>query len=245
MQQAFWLARKELKYNWVGLLFTILMTIFFATLSATLLEQAARHLFGSDVTFYNKVLIDIMFVAMTPCLGAIFMSRPYLNFETVKEDPFSKRMAFYRTLPIPVATLGLSRTLFSLITLGILSIVFYGTIAIFASFTLYQYISPVEFIIFIFVWFGYALALSGINPFIEYGTNGKMLHLSPLFILAIFVIVLLSFYSYVGYGIVEWVLLLIRDYGWMIAFISFLIGISGCYLWSKLLTVRLKKRDYM
>ncbi|WP_167577678.1 hypothetical protein [Ammoniphilus sp. YIM 78166] len=66
-------------------------------------------------------MLDILFVITTLSLGAIFMSGPYLSFRTIKEDPFNKRMAMLRSLPIPVSVLSLSRMIMMLITLIVTS----------------------------------------------------------------------------------------------------------------------------
>ncbi|WP_332632060.1 hypothetical protein [Halalkalibacter flavus] len=245
LNQAFWLVKKDLRYNWRGVVFTIIAVVFFGFFTTIFLEQAARALFGDGVMYYNHVVLDIFFVAILPSLAAIFMSGPYLSFQTIKDDPFTKRMAFLRTLPIPVELLALSRTLLMLITLFMMSLAFYGTIVTQLPDRFYSYVTLNELFIFILVWFGYSLALGGMNPFIEYGTNGKILHLLPFLWIAIMIGLFVGFRLVVGHSIVEFSLLLVKDYGWIIAIISIAIGVVGCYLWHKLLTYRLGKRDYL
>ncbi|WP_332697166.1 hypothetical protein [Halalkalibacter lacteus] len=61
VQQAFWLAEKELKSNWIALIFTGTATVFYALLSIILLEQDSRNLFGTETMYYNNFLLDITF----------------------------------------------------------------------------------------------------------------------------------------------------------------------------------------
>lgn len=243
-QQAFWLAKKELKSQWVGIALTLVVTIFFALITATLLDQSVRKLFGTEATFYNHTLLDIIFIVLTPSFAAIFMSRPYLNFQAIKDDPYSKRMALFRSLPIPLKTLSLSRTLIMVVTLIIMSSAFYITVTFALPDHFFQFLTPREYLIFILFWFGYALVVGGINPFIEYGTNGKVLHIVPWVFIVGFLITVFIFYNLVGQGIVETVLILIKNHGWPLAVLSLFVGVIGSYVWNKLLTIRLARRDY-
>ncbi|OLO37076.1 hypothetical protein BTR23_14175 [Alkalihalophilus pseudofirmus] len=244
-QQAFWLAKKELKSQWVAITMTLGATIFIGLFSSILLEQSVRKLFGAEMMFYNHTLLDIIFLVMTPSFAAIFMSRPYLTFQTIKDDPFSKRMALFRTLPIPIATLSLSRILLMIGTFIVMSLAFYVTITIALPTQFFELMTPVEYLIFILFWLGYALAIGGINPFVEYGTNGKILHLLPWVFIVVFLTTVFIFYNLVGQGIVETVLVLIKSHSWPLAAVSLVVGVCGSYLWNKLLTMRLLKRDYL
>lgn len=244
-QQAFWLAKKELKYHLLPIVFTVLVTVFIGVFTGFLLEESVRALFNAEATSYNRFLLDMMFIGLTPAFASIFMSGPYLSFQTIKDDTYSKRMALFRSLPIPVSVLSLSRTIVMLITLLIMSSAFYITISIVLSEHFFELFIVKEFIIFLIIWFGYALALGGLNPFIEYGTNGKVLHTVPFVFIAIFIITVLIFYNLVEQGIVETMLFLVKDVGWPLALISFIVGCIGCFVWNKLLTIRLERRDYL
>lgn len=244
-RQAMWLAKKEIKYHWVALLFTAMATVFIALFTANFLRQSVLKVFGADLLKYNHVFLDLVFIIITISFAAIFMSSPYLNYRTIKDDPFSKRMAFLRSLPISVPILAFSRTLVMLITLLIMTSTFYITLAIALPESFFELFTPFEFIIFILFWFGYSLALGGVNPFIEYGTNGKVLWLFPFIIILAFFIIEFIYYYLIGQGIVESLLLFIKNFGWPVGFISLIIGVLGCYIWNKMLTIRLMKRDYV
>ncbi|MCT8136737.1 hypothetical protein H1D32_02595 [Anaerobacillus sp. CMMVII] len=245
LKQAFWLAKRELKNNWIAFFFTMIATVLFAGFTTLLLDQLARSLFGTEAILYNDLLLDIMFVAITPSLAAIFMSGPYLSFRTVTEDPFNKRMALLRSLPIPLKTLALSRTLMMLLTLLVMSTVFYTTIVFALPTHFYELITRSELLIFILFWFGYTLALGGINPFIEYGTNGKILHLTPFILLVVIFITMVIYRSIFEYSIVEMSFLFVKDYRWNLVTISLIVGVVGCWTWNRLLAMRLQKKDFM
>ncbi|RXT07159.1 hypothetical protein [Ammoniphilus sp. CFH 90114] len=244
LQQAIWLAKKEIKHHRILLLFTLFGTMFFALITSVLLDKSAKKMFGTEMVQYNHILLDIIFVNITVYLGTIFISGPYLSFRAIKEDPFSKRMAMLRSLPIPVPVLSLSRTLMMLITLVVMSITFYSTLAVALPEGFYQLISPVEFMVFIVFWFGCSLAIGGLNPYIEYGTSGKVLHLTPFLFLGILAITITTSYKVFDLGIVELILVGVKSNGWSLALLSLLIGVTACTGWNKILTHRLMKRDY-
>jgi hypothetical protein len=245
IKDAWWLARKELFYYKMPLGFSAIVTILFAALTSLSLEQSLENVFNPDITHDQFIFVDGIFVLITPALAAIFMAGPYLSFRAMKEDPFSKRMAFFRSLPIPAKVLSLSRTMMMVITLFLLSLVFYTTITFVLHDQLFDYMTVPQYLTFIGIWLGYAAAVGGFNPYIEYGTNGKVLHAVPYVLIVLLTGIALVFYKLVGKGIVESTVSLSITIGWPIAILFFIIGIAGCITWNRLLTKRLAKRDYV
>jgi len=175
-KQSWWLTKKEMKYNGYAFIFTGLVTILFGLWASMPLHQAVQQVF---VSLNHSIVLDVIFVGLTPAFAALFMSVPYLSFRTIKEDPFSKRMAFYRVLPISIHVLSMSRMMLMLITLLIMSSLFYLTLTVALPEQFYEYMTVYEFVIFILLWLGYAFALGGSNTVIEFGTNGKFLFIVP------------------------------------------------------------------
>lgn len=244
-QQAFWLTKNEIKTQWVAIALTVAATIVIALITSIFFEQSYRNLFGGDRTYDRYAILDMFFLLITPSFGAIFMSRPYLTFQTIKEDPFSKRMALFRSLPIPVTTLSLSRILLMLVILFMMSFTFYLTITIALPSEFFEHVTTLEYLVFILFWFGYSLTIAGINPFIEFGTNGKILHLVPWILVVAFFVMLFTYYNQVEQGIVETILILTKNYGWPLALTSIFVGVCATFVWNKLLIFRLRRRDYL
>lgn len=244
-KQAWWLARQDLKQSIFPFIITIIATIVFAGFASLILDQSIRYMFDSGDEYYSFFVMDFMFFILTPSLAAIFMSKPYLSFRTIKEDPFSKIMAFYRALPIPVKVISLSRTFIMLVTVFIMGTTYFCTIYVLLRGDIFQFVHKSEFIVLFLIWFGYSLAIGGVNTFIEYGTNGKMLHVLPYIFIGIFIVVAFIFHYFFQIGIVEWTLHLAMNIGWPIVILSFVIGVLGCYFWYKMLTARLLTRDYL
>lgn len=245
-KDSWWLVGKELKLQRLAFVSTILVTFllsFFASLAfIPFLEQAVTPQ-GFD--YPKRFVLDLIFVGLTPTFSAIYMSSPYLSFRSFKEDPFGKRMAVYRALPVPVEVLARSRMLLMLVTLVSLSIVFYTTMIILASLVILQTLPFTDIIIFILIWFGYAIAAGGLNTFIECGTNGKVLWLFPTIFLTLFVVIAIMTYNTTGIGIVEWSFSLAQRHGWLAAAASLLLGAVCSFATYKILKTRLRVRDYV
>ena len=245
VKDAWWLAKKELQFNKIPLAFSMLVTIFFGAMASLEFTQTIQNVVNPESAKDNFLFIDILFVLVTPALAAIFMASPYLSYRAIKEDPFSKRMAFYRSLPIPVEALALSRMMVMVVTLLMLSFVFYGTIILATYDQLFELVTIKEFAIFITIWLGYALTLGGMNPYIEYGTNGKVLHLFPYIFFTIVGVGAFLIYFILGIGIVETTLSLSINIGWSISLFFLIIGLLGFSFWNSLLTKRLSTKDYV
>ncbi|SHG33694.1 LTA synthase family protein [Ornithinibacillus halophilus] len=250
ISEAFWLAKKEFRHQWIGFVSTILVTILMGILVSGFLLSGAEGQFIQfriESTLFNHLFLDLIFIGMAPSFAAVFMSKPYLSYREAKDDPHGQRMAVLRSLPIPVSVLALSRTIFMLITLIILSVTFFGTILIFIlgisnSFDL---MTTGNLIIFLIFWFGYMLALGGMSPYIEFGTGGRIIHVLPYVFLGLFLVGQFTFYKYFGQGIVEKIIVLVEEIGWPIAIISLFVGVMCTIGWNKLLKKRLMNRDYL
>lgn len=245
-QDAFWLATQEYKYHWLGLISTLMTGIVLGALTGLILLNDGAGLRVNSV-LVNQFIVDLLFIGMAPSFATLFMSKPYLSYKEAKQNPYAKRMAVLRTLPISVSVLAFSRILFMLMTLVIMSLAFYGMMAI----VLFLYsdggdFSGVgEFVIFMCVWFGFMLAVGGISPYIEYGADAKWIHILSYVYMALFILFEVALYNLFGIGIVEKSILLIKNIGWPLAAASLLTGAICCYGWKTALQRRLENRDYI
>lgn len=247
LKDAVWLAKQDYEHQWIAAILTFLVSILFGGVVGLILAESGDFVLKVNDISGNRFLLDFIFIGLAPSFAALFMSKPYLSYRVAKHDPYGKRMAVLRSLPIPVSVLALSRTILMLSTLFLMSLGFYGTMAtVFFSLNGFLKVMTVgEFIIFILVWFGFMLALGGVNPYVEYGTNGRVLHIFPFVFIFLLILIIAVFYSYFKQGIVEASLDLVKNIGWPIAALSIVIGGICAYLWNKLLKNRLENRDYL
>lgn len=247
-RQSWWVAGKELKYMAPAFLFTTLATIFLAVMAGTVLETYFHGQYVGEPRLFNRIFLDMYFLGITPSLSALFMSGPYLSLRTIKEDPFGRRMAFLRSLPIPILVLVRSRMLIMLATFLPLTLVFYSSIylslslfkpdAVYLS-TFLDHFGPIAV-----TWTGYALLLGGVNTYVEYGTNGRMLYVTALISYLLLGAILSLVYFFSPKGVFGWSFDLVQNYGWLAAASSLMIGIAGYIVWQQLLARRLRQRDY-
>lgn len=247
LKDAVWLAKKEYQYQWRALIATFIASLFIGTLTGFLLSGANESEVRDFSEFIQRYVLDLFFVGVAPSFATFFMAKPYLSLQNAKQNPYGKRMAVLRSLPVPVSVLSLSRIILMISTLVIMSLAFYGmmgTVLFGIAGSVFDFLTFGEFIIFGFFWFGFAMVVGGISPYIEYGMKGTMLHILPYLYMGVFVLVEM-FLMINGVGIVETSFEIVKSVGWIAALISMLVGIIFCYGWNQLLKVRLENRDYL
>lgn len=248
LKDAIWLAKMEYQHYWLAAILMFLLSLVFGMGTGFLLSESGNIVFEVNSNSMNRFLLDFIFIAMAPSFATLFLSKPYISYQVAKGDPYGKRMAVLRSLPIPVSVLALSRTILVLSNIVVMSIAFYGSMSVVGAFFsngLFAMMSTGEWLVFIFIWVGFMLAVGGINPYIEYGTNGKFLHIFPFLYMGLFFLAETVFYQFFKQTVVETSLELVKDIGWPLAVISILIGSVFCYGWNKLLKNRLENRDYL
>jgi len=246
-KEAVWLVKKEYQYQWLAFIGTFIASIVLGGIVGLMLTGPSGSGFQDFSVFLHRFLLDLFFVGIAPSLATFFMAKPYLSFQNARQNPYGKRMAVLRSLPVPISVLSLSRILLMLSTLVIMSLAFYGMMGT----VLYGYMGRLfdtltlgEYVIFGFFWFGFAMMVGGMNPYIEYGMKGTMLHVLPYLYMALFVVVEVIFMLN-GIGMVEKSFELIKGVGWPAALISLVIGVLCCFGWNRLLKTRLENRDYL
>lgn len=242
-KDAWWLTKKEINMQLPGIIATFLAAVFIGILTTQYLNNVLNSIFNNYEAPLNYFVLDLIFLGITPSFAAVFMSKPYTQFQTMKNDPFGKRLAMYRSLPISIDILTGSRILFMLLILSMNHLLFYGVIYL----ALPGDVSPLPNQLWLFplFWFGYALLLGGVNQFMESGTNGKGLFIFSFSYLLFLIIAIIIVQHYWSISIVAASIILIANYPVMSVSISFLCGIGGCFVLSKLLKKRLLMRDYV
>ncbi|MFP7298301.1 hypothetical protein [Neobacillus niacini] len=247
LKDAVWLAKKEYQYQWRAFIATFIACLFIGTSTGFLLLGSDGSGIQEFSVFIHRYIVDLFFVGVAPSFATFFMAKPYLSFQNAKQNPYGKRMAVLRSLPVPVSVLSLSRIILMLSTLVIMSLAFYGMMGMVLFGIMrssFDFLTVSEFLIFGFFWFGFAMIAGGISPYIEYGMKGTMLHILPYLYMGVFVVVEVILMVN-GVGIVETSLDIVKSIGWTSALISLAVGVIGCYGWNQLLKNRLENRDYL
>ncbi len=243
-KRAFKLVKTEIRMLFPAYILTFAVTVLLGLFSITFLKELINTLAGYQ-NHFNGVSVDILFVFLSPCLSIVFLSSPYLSLKTLKEDPFGKRIALFRTMPVPIKVLTKSRMLLMLITLLILSTTFYTTIVIGIRDIYHLVFTTQQLVSFLLFWFGFSLTIGGLNVYIESGTNGKMLYifsfLYSLTIVSFIIVFNLNTKNSVVEKVAEWT----QQYDWMPSVVMIIIGLLSYNIWGIILQKRLSKRDYL
>lgn len=216
-----------------GILFAFLGavtgTMFLGLGDPSRLHGAARVL--------GNIAADLVTVSMTCTLGFVF-TRDYLSFYW--SDAFSRRLAFYRKLPVTDKEIVAARYLVFLITLPPMALCFFA--GMYVPVRLEHLVTGTEFLQAALLWLGFSLAGGSAFMYMEQGVPGKAymeLSLLAVFIFLLVVVVLnLSGIHLVGGSVV-----LVRSWGIGASLAGMAIG--GVIAWrvAPLMVRRLASRD--
>jgi hypothetical protein len=239
---AFWLTSKEVRRTWLSYVLTGLFFLFlgfFVVPSVSGVFELEGFGAGEQrmEDFYNAYFADYLFLVICAFLGVNAISRDYT---LAWRDPFSFRLLFLRSLPIPAESLVASRALGMLFALLINAPVFFLP-AFFLS-DLGEL--GASYLWFACVWIGYGLLASGLCLLCELTVNGRVYTLMYFGLAAALMVVL---------ALLEWALdlslvtrtaeLAQSSYGALPAICSVLAGAAAFALLSRLTVRRLQKRD--
>ncbi len=244
MRDACRIAWNELKHKYIALLANVL---FSALIGFFLAHDMVRVLAGDERGSMQPGVsfpVDLWLIAVVPALGALAFSREYISFGyLVSEEPFLKRLRFFRMWAIPLKVVAWSRILYMMMCLGTSLLVFVGVFVASSWSALLGVLSVAEYAAFVFVWVGYAFAVSGINPYLEFGTNGKAILIGSFTGLLLIVVAILTFYSHFGQPVYLWVFELARRNPPAAMILSVFMAVLGVAAFYRALMYRLARKD--
>ncbi len=230
-----YLAREELSRKSLSYVATAAMAVFFGLVilpgfSATVmqLEESAS---GSGR------LVDFFFLAIVSILSVNVFSQSYF---LIHRDPFHDWLVFLRSLPVSPKEMVLARSLIMLPATLAMTALFFAPI-IGSAWILTDGFEAGRFLWFALVWLGYALAVGGVNLYLELGVKGKLV-LALQFVSLIAIIAVMSL---VNGDLVLTTFELAGEYGPLAAGISLLIGGTLFALFAKATERRVEKREFV
>lgn len=189
------------------------------------------------VRVLGNIAADLVTVSMTCTLGFAF-TRDYLSFYW--SDAFSRRLAFYRKLPVTDKEIVAARYLVFFITLPPMALCYFA--GMYVPVRLEHLVTGTEFVQAALIWLGISLAGGSGFMYLEQGMPGKaymQLTLLVLFVLLLIVVVL----NVSGIHLVSGSLALVRDYGIWASMAG--VAAGGAIAWgvAPLMIRRLASRD--
>src|SRR5215218_7687219 len=169
---ALWLAKKEMGRTWLSHVLSSLFVLFLGFIVVPSVTGVFEFEgFGAGERrmedFYNAFFSDYLFLVICAFLGVNAISRDYT---LVWRDPFSSRLLFLRTLPIPAESLVGSRALCMLFALVM------GAPAYFLPAFFLSDLGELgtSYLWFACVWIGYCLLASGLCLLCELTVDGRV-----------------------------------------------------------------------
>jgi hypothetical protein len=239
---AYWLARKEMRRTWLSYPLTGLFVLFLGFFVVPSVSGVFEFEgFGAEgrrmEDFYNAFFSDYLFLVVCAFLAVNAISRDYT---LAWRDPFSSRLLFLRSLPIPAESLVGSRVISMLFAFVLNAPVFFLP-AFFLS-DLGEL--GTSYLWFCGVWIGYCLLASGLCLLCELTVSGRVYTLIYFGLAASLLVVL---------ALLEWTLdlslvgktaqLAQSSYGALPAIFSILAGAAAFALLYHITVRRLQKRD--
>jgi hypothetical protein len=239
---AFWLASKEMRRTWLSYpltgLFVLFLGFFVVPSLSGVFEFEGFGTWGRRMEgFYNAFFADYLFLVICAFLGVNAISRDYT---LAWRDPFSSRLVFLRSMPIPAESLVASRAL------GMLFAIVLGAPAFFLPAFFLTDLGELgtSYLWFVCVWIGYSLFGSGLCLLLELTVSGRVYTLIYFGLAASLMAVL---------ALLEWTLdlslvgrtaqLAQSSYGPLPAIFSILAGGAAFAILARATTHRLERRD--
>jgi hypothetical protein len=176
------LFQHEMRRSWIGLLITMVfftyVNIVMMPLFNELLEEKA-----SDENI--RWVADLLYLTILPNMGFL-MNRSYMKYW--QKDPFTRKIAYWRTLPIGLTSMVRARMLQLITVLSVVGAFFFITQYLLQG-ELRTLLTPGEYLIFVLVWIGYALTIGANYVIFEQLLSGKKYLIVCLSYLGIFVVI--------------------------------------------------------
>lgn len=230
------LAKLEVGYTWTSYLTSSLFALLVGLFSSSPLWAVPD---GSGARVIPALLlVDLVFLSALTNLGINWTSARWLYVHT---DPFTLRLSFLKTLPIPVRGLILSRLVVVLVTTALTSLLFFApSYALFPP--LRVEVPPAQYLWFALFWIGYVLFSAGLLLFLELGAKGVTALVACL-VWATLLLTVVVVTRLLGVPLVEESLELVGTYGPLAAIPALVAGGGGLLLWCRLTEKRLDKRE--
>lgn len=163
IRSAMKIVEKDFKSDKLQVLWTLIFTLYMLLVTGFAINSQFEDL--------NYILpyIDFLLFFFSPMMGFWFSKR---TFRYINEDSYTQMLYYYRTLPIPLTAVVLSR-----IITGLTALVFNGVIYFGGIYVISNHIKAVmdipSYLAFAGVWLGIGLMVTGFYMYWEFMVNGK------------------------------------------------------------------------
>jgi hypothetical protein len=240
LESSLWLAMEELRKKWHALIWGTLFYGYTVFMIAIMSEQFLETDAGTNIHAFTGVMANFFVLAILQNLG-FPMNGKYFSFW--KSDTFTKRLHYLKRLPISNEVIIMSRILQFLFTIVIMTIIFFGIYYIIMAYELISRVDIFPYLSLAVIWMGYAIITGSLNLYWELAVSGKTYFRYCLLMTLVYgVVSVIIWYLYrnsIWLVTAEWA----RDYGFVPAILSLILGVISLVICGKQLKKRLDRRD--
>jgi hypothetical protein len=162
---AWHLVRFEFKTSWGGMILTGILFAYMAIVGLAFLDD----LFGGELSRGASWAPDFIYLAVLPNMGFL-LNRTVLHYW--RDDPYSRKLAVWRALPIRVQHIVLGRLILMVLVAAPIALLFFG-LQYGLSGSARDMLDPIAYLNFSLFWFAYSLFVGTIYVYCELGFSGK------------------------------------------------------------------------
>jgi hypothetical protein len=199
-------------------------------------QQDTEHV-GSIFYIIRETQNDWILLAMASVLSYVFTKENYVYHRT---DAFTRKLAFYRKLPVDNLDILAARYLILLMNLAIFSVFFYTPFYLMLRNG--HQVGGLQFLGSLLVWSGFSLLASSFYVYLELGHSGKTYFRTNLILVALYLVVL-TLLAFAGFHIVGETFRAVDRYGLYPSLLSLLAGGIGAYAIFRKTLRRMAARD--
>ncbi len=242
LADALWLAGKEIRRSWLSYPASGIFMFVLGVMAAPGLSRiAVGEGFGEHGDRFERafgaLFPDYLFLIVGLILCVNTLSRDYLVVWSA--DPFSSRLAFLRSLPIPSRSIVAGRMLSMLFTLPFAVPAFFVPVYLVSDLRA----MGASYLWFVGIWVGYGLFGAGLTLLMELGLDGKT-YTVIIFAMVVPILVIVAILEFtVEMRLVERTVALVGDYGPLPAAVSLVAGAGLFALLARLTARRIERRD--
>ncbi|MBW7476889.1 hypothetical protein K0T92_19410 [Paenibacillus oenotherae] len=177
---AMYIFRNEMRQSWIGVVITVLFFIYVGLIITPNINEMIMDK-GEDLSWIG----DSLYLLLVPFMGFL-MNRTIFRYRT--DDPFTRKITYFRTLPISLNAIVLARMIQS-IAVSVPVAVFFYTFQYIISDELNTLLSVDQYMYFVFFWFGYSIIGGCIYVYIEQAYNGKIYFISSLLAMLLYTVI--------------------------------------------------------
>lgn len=172
----------EMRRSWVGLLITMVFFTYVSIVMMPIFNELLNEKASDDNV---RWVGDLIYLTLLPSMGFL-MNRSYMKYW--QKDPFTRKIAYWRTLPIGLTSIVLARMLQLITVLSIVGALFFISQYLLLD-ELRALVTPCECVIFALTWIGYALTVGATYVIFEQLLSGKKYLAVCLSYILVFVVV--------------------------------------------------------